>query len=56
MSKIRSAVERSSLGAAKAAAARRTVPASTAAKIVRSASTRQEVWGVTSKDGHTSGT
>ena len=56
MRNIRSAVERSSLGSAQAAAARRTVPAFTAAKIVRSANTRKVVWGFTDKNGHTSGT
>ena len=56
MSKIRSAVERSSLGSAKAAAARRTVPAATAAKIVRNANTGKFVWGTTRTSGHTSGT
>lgn len=56
MSNIRAAVERSSLGSAKAAAARRTVPSGTAAKIVRSANNGKIVWGATRRTGHTSGT
>lgn len=56
MSNIRRAVERSSLGVATAASARRTVQASAAAKIVRSASTPQKSWGAAHKSGHTSET
>lgn len=43
---IRTAVERSSLGTSKAAKARSTVPAKTAARIVRNANSGQHVWGV----------